>query len=169
MKEKRKQICLYIVIALLIGIEQLIKFIVINNFSNMPIGIIGNLLKINYCENTGIAFGLGSGNVIVFIIINVVILGIIARFICGEKDRLDFGSKFVFGLVLAGGTSNLIDRIARGFVVDYIDITGLVNFPIFNMADVLIFIGVIGYGILSLKYIIRKNKEEKFEQANNQQ
>ena len=46
-------------------------------------------------------------------------------------------------LILAGGFANLIDRIVRGYVIDYIDITKLFNYPVFNFADICIVIGVI--------------------------
>ena len=54
-------------------------------------------------------------------------------------------------LILAGGIGNVIDRIFRGFVVDYIDITGIINFPIFNLADILIVLGIAIFRIQILK------------------
>lgn len=46
-------------------------------------------------------------------------------------------------MVISGGISNLIDRIFRGHVVDYIDISEIINYPIFNIADISVVIGVI--------------------------
>lgn len=46
-------------------------------------------------------------------------------------------------MILGGGISNLLDRVFRGYVVDYIDINYLIKYPIFNLADILIVIGVL--------------------------
>ena len=55
-------------------------------------------------------------------------------------------------MVIAGGIGNLIDRIFRGFVVDFIDINQLFNFAIFNVADIYIVVGIIG---LAINFLIR--------------
>lgn len=53
-------------------------------------------------------------------------------------------------MMISGGISNLLDRILRGYVVDYIDVTKILEYPIFNLADIAIVIG----GILAVGYII---------------
>ncbi len=63
------------------------------------------------------------------------------------------------GLILAGGIGNLIDRIFRGFVVDYIDISPLIKYPVFNIADVCIVIGCIAIAINLVVNIIRDRKK----------
>ena len=55
-------------------------------------------------------------------------------------------------MIISGGTSNLIDRIFRGYVVDYIDINQIFKFPVFNVADISIVLGT----ILLILYIITK-------------
>lgn len=55
-------------------------------------------------------------------------------------------------MIISGGISNLIDRIFKGYVVDYIDISQLFNYPIFNIADISIVIG----GALIVGYIVVK-------------
>ena len=65
-------------------------------------------------------------------------------------------------LILAGGISNFIDRVFRGYVVDYIDITPIFNFPVFNLEDAVIIIGWIMFVVLiSISAI--KLKYEKVE------
>lgn len=62
-------------------------------------------------------------------------------------------------LVLAGGIGNLIDRLFRGYVIDYIDINNLFEFPVFNLADVFI---VVGITILIIYVLLDgKRKQEK--------
>lgn len=53
-------------------------------------------------------------------------------------------------MIICGGLSNLIDRLSRGYVVDYIDINQIFNYPVFNIADICVVIGV----ILLIGYII---------------
>lgn len=53
-------------------------------------------------------------------------------------------------MIISGGLSNLIDRLSRGYVVDYIDINQIFNYPVFNIADICVVIGV----ILLIGYII---------------
>ena len=55
-------------------------------------------------------------------------------------------------MVISGGVSNLIDRLVRGNVVDYIDINAIISYPVFNIADVFIVLGV----MLIIGYILRK-------------
>ena len=160
MKEKTKKTCICVSVIILILIDQIVKYFIEYNKELLPLNVIGDFLQISYYQNTGIAFGIGIGNVVIFIICNIIILGIIAKFIISQNQRLDEKNKFILSLVLAGGTSNLIDRIFRGYVVDYIDITPLIKFPIFNMADILICVGAIGFAVEVLKYIKYKDKNE---------
>jgi len=90
---------------------------------------------INYAENKGIIFGLFFGNTFL-IIISIIILVILAYFFLKEKFKKNIG----LILVISGIFSNLIDRIFFKFTIDFIDL----NFwPVFNLADVFIIIGII--------------------------
>ncbi len=145
-----KKINIYIWSIILIIIDQITKIYVINNFKNAPITIIKGVLRITYCENNGVAFSMGSGKIIMFIILNIIlILGLIYFY---EKNKCNFNkiNKIFIVMIISGGISNLLDRIIRGYVVDFIDVNQLFSFAIFNIADIFIVIGVIGFGILSL-------------------
>ena len=63
--------------------------------------------------------------------------------------------KIFLVMLISGGVSNLIDRIFRGYVVDYIDINQIFSYPVFNIADISVVIGV----ILLMGYIIINNKK----------
>ena len=157
MKKILNHCWIYLIAILLVITDQVIKLIIINNSQMLPKVIINGFLKFTYCENRGVAFSLGDGNVTLFVIINIImILGLIL-FYEKEMKKYDKLSKMLISMIIAGGISNLIDRMFRGFVVDFIDISDLFNFAIFNVADIFICLGVIGLGIW---YIFKYNKEK---------
>lgn len=159
--DKIRRISVYIWSIALVLIDQITKLSVISNMKNKSITIIKGILNFTYCENKGVAFSIGNGHVPLFIIVNLIT-------ICGltlyyEKNKEEFSgiiSKIFFTMVIAGGISNLIDRIIRGFVVDFIDVNALFDFAIFNIADIFIVIGIIGLAINFLFQGIRVGKKE---------
>ena len=149
---KRKAITIGIIILLLIVFfDQVTKLI----FINQNITIIPNFLSFNYTQNTGAAFNIGTNNIITIIIINVIIIGLIIKFI--KDNDLHIGALFSLFIVLAGGISNLIDRIFRGFVIDFIDVN-IFNFPNFNVADICIVLGIIFLIVITIKSMLCKEK-----------
>ena len=148
----------YIIIILfiiLLLIDQVTKIV----FTNSNIQVIPNVLKFTYTENTGGAYGIGSGNVLMFILTNLVVLGIIIKFMINQKDNLDNITFLVLTTILAGGVGNIIDRIFRGYVVDFIDITEIINFPKFNLADIYIVCGWIVLAFIFAKNTVKIRKE----------
>ncbi len=133
---KKRYLKMSLVILILIMIDQVIKGVILNN----DIEISSNI-KIEYIQNFGGAFGIGGNSTVFFILVNTVVLGIIIKFIYSQRDRVDRKTLLSFTLILAGGFSNLIDRIVWGYVVDYIDITNYFEFPVFNIADIYIVVG----------------------------
>ncbi len=133
---KKRYIRMSIVILLLIIIDQLTKQLAINN----KISMLANV-EMEYVKNYGGAFGIGGNSTLFFILVNIVVLGIIIKFIYSQKDRVDKKTLASFTMILAGGIGNLIDRVFRGCVVDFIDISNLFKFPVFNIADIYIVIG----------------------------
>lgn len=67
----------------------------------------------------------------------------IIKILLDKKYPLNDKTKTGLCLIIAGGIGNLIDRIFRGFVIDYIDITQIIDYPVFNFADILVVVGVI--------------------------
>lgn len=140
---------------ILLLLDQIIKFIVINNnFTVIP-----GFLSLTYTENTGMAFGLNENNVILVILINIVILGIIIKFLKENIDKIDIVVFISLILILTGGFGNLIDRIFRGHVIDFIDVN-LFDFPVFNIADIYIIVGAIILVIAIVKQFFIKNEEK---------
>lgn len=141
----------FILIIILICIDQISKFLVVFNKDDLPKTIIKNFLNITYCENRGIAFGLASGYVQLFAIITLVIIVAILIFVCINFKKINTFLSIGIGLLISGGVGNLIDRLIRSYVVDFIDFGDFINFPVFNIADIFVVIGVIVIGISCLK------------------
>lgn len=158
---KKQNIKLIIQIIILVISDQIIKILIFNNKQFLPIQIIKNILKINYTENLGIAFGLAKGGVIVFVIINFIIIGIVLKLLFANNENKSKIKTICFTLISAGGIGNLIDRIFRGYVIDYIDFSQIVNFPIFNFADIMIVTGTIGIAFFIIWELI-KEKDKNY-------
>lgn len=128
---------------LLIAADQLTKTLVESNLKEsgrLRMTLIPGLLEFNYLENPAAAFGL-FGNMIWFVVALslVVAVGIVAALFI-YKDHTVF-SRLASALLLAGGLGNLIDRMTRGYVVDFIHVM-FFNY-IFNLADCCVTIGAI--------------------------
>ena len=120
------------------------------------ITIIKNFFNITLIGNTGAAFSILSSNTILLIIISVVVLNVLYFFFIKGKTLTDF-EQVSYGFLVGGIMGNLIDRILRMQVVDYLDfnIFGY-NFPVFNLADIVIVISM----ILIVIQIIKGDKNE---------
>lgn len=133
---------------IMVLIDQVIKYYV---FMNKPkIVLIPKVLSITYAQNTGTAFGLAQGSNSILMISSIVIILLILFFIFKKTDKYSIKRK-LWELILAGGIGNLIDRICRGFVIDYVSIK---FFGVCNLADFCIVVGVVLLAILELRDII---------------
>lgn len=126
----------------LIVLDQLIKIIVdANMMVSQSIPVIQDVLHFTYVQNEGAAFGIFQGQRWILVgVTSVVILGGI-YLLAAKKLKSNFLIWSV-ALVIAGGVGNLIDRIFRHFVIDYIELR-LINFAVFNFADCCVVIGTI--------------------------
>ena len=156
--KSKKYLWIVAIIVILTIIDQIIKGQICNHLYNSSMNVINGVLNLTYVENKGIAFGFEIGSRIVLIIINLLIIAILANFIICKKEQIDKLILTSLSLILAGGTSNLFDRIIRGFVVDYIDINLLIKFAVFNFADMCVVIGII---IIAIKIMIDTLKQEQ--------
>ena len=136
----------------LIIIDQLIKLQVYRELkSTESLSVIRGVLNLTYVENTGVAFGMGANSLNLLIIATVLVLVGIISFIILKKEELSTAILTGLSLIIAGGVGNLLDRIFRGFVIDYIDINPLFRFPVFNLADICIVVGSVVIAIKILK------------------
>ena len=143
---KKKYIICSIIVLLLIIIDQVTKVLIINNlgFGNSKV-IINNFFKFSCIKNTGISFGLLSGYRIIIILLTFLIVG----FLIYELIRDKKNNKLLLissTLIIGGAFGNLIDRLFRGYVVDFISFTLFSReMAIFNIADICITLGIVLY------------------------
>ncbi len=120
-------------------LDQFSKYIVVENMSlGESIPIIEEVFHLTYILNPGAAFGMFAHNRLFFIAIAVVVIGII---IWARREILasPWEVKAGCGLFLGGAIGNLIDRARQGLVIDFFDFR---IWPVFNIADIAICIGV---------------------------
>ena len=147
--------------AILIVIDQISKLLIINNIPQTgDISVIDKVLKIVYVKNTGAAWGLFKNGTVILSIFSAIVLCVIIFLFF----RLDWSIKkqrplmILFVFIAAGAVGNLIDRIFRKFVVDFIYFE-LIDFPVFNIADCYITISMFVLIALLIFYF----KEEDFD------
>lgn len=145
-----------IISAAVIGLDQWVKYLTV---TNLQLGetkeFIPGVLSFTNIRNTGAAWSLFEGKMWFFYIITVLVVGVIGYLLVKHVH----GNKwFTVGLslVLAGALGNFIDRVRLGYVVDMFQ-TEFINFPIFNVADTALVIGVVCIFI----YLILDDKATK--------
>lgn len=147
---------------LFVVIDQIVKILVISKLAlQQSITIINNFFNITYVRNTGAAWSILSGNVLLLIIISVLALVAIYYYLIKDKElnKIDIVS---YSMLIGGIIGNLIDRIVHGYVIDYLDFKIFnYNFPIFNVADTLIVISIIIIGISLIVGEYREHNRNK--------
>lgn len=144
--------------AILILMDQISKYIIVRTMNiGESISVIGEVLQITSHRNYGAAWGMLQNQMIFFYIITIIVLIALIYFYYKEAaDNLLMQCGLM--LIFAGAVGNFIDRLFRGNVVDFID-TKIISydFPIFNVADSCLTIGV----FILLYELLFNQKEEK--------
>lgn len=144
-------------IAAMIGLDQLVKYWAVQVLQPVSsISMIDGVFSLTYLENRGAAFSILQNQVWPLALIGVVIVGIIFWAIHTKKVTEPLG-KWGLYCIIGGALGNMIDRVLRGYVVDMFDFQ-LIHFPVFNVADILVCVGV---GLFCLYVLFFSEKEEK--------
>jgi len=130
--------------ALVLALDQVTKAIVSARLlPGDPVPVINNFLRLTLVHNTGAAFGLFPGSRLPFILISALAIVVVLYLFARDAYR-SFLNRVLLGCILGGALGNLIDRIRWGRVVDFIDVGfGTVRWPVFNVADSAVTLGVI--------------------------
>jgi len=148
MKKNHLLIMLFAIVGL-VGLDQFTKILITENVVyGERISIIPSFFYITHHHNPGAAWGILEGQFIIFVIITIFALGL---FIYLSYD-IDFKRKIFYSLgltlLIAGTIGNFIDRIAFNYVIDFLDFYIFsYDFPIFNVADMALTIGVTLFAI----------------------
>ncbi len=130
-------------IPLLITLDQILKLWALENLSPVPRPFLGDLLYLTLVKNTGAGFGLLQGQATLLGWLSLLVGGFLLYLLA--RRRYPRAWTLGLSLVAAGALGNGIDRLGRGWVVDYLDlgtpIPLIANFPVFNLADVCVTLG----------------------------
>lgn len=137
-----------IAIVVLVGLDQLVKYLTVTHLMLKPIVLIENVFELTYVENKGAAWSILENQIWFFILMTVIILALIAYAFYKKMIYTKLG-QISLVLICAGAIGNLIDRITHGYVIDMFSFK-LINFPVFNVADICIVCG----GILFVYYMM---------------
>ena len=147
---------------LLVALDQITKWLALERLK--PIGnmkVIPGLLDLTFVENRGAAFGMLTGQRWFFVLLTAVVVAVIVRaYYKMPKTREYMWLRFSLVFVLAGAVGNMIDRLFRGYVVDFLEVT-FISFPVFNIADIYVVAGTIVTAFIVMFVIKDEPKENK--------
>ncbi len=143
-----KRMAPYIMVVILFLVtDRLLKSLAVNEFFEKTFKLVGNLLVINYTKNYQLAFSLPFNSSWAVILIIIIIVALLYYFV-SLLYRNSFNEAGILLFIIFGAASNLYDRLKYGYVIDYLD---LKYFTVFNLADVMIVIGIISLFIFPIK------------------
>ena len=150
-----------VIAAAMIFLDQVTKLLAVSKLKNQDAFVIlKGVFELHYLENRGAAFGIFQGKRVIFLIITIIILVFLAYCFW----RIPYTRKYatlrgVLVLIAAGAVGNFIDRMCNGYVVDFFYFK-VINFPIFNVADIYVTCSAIFLAVL----LIFCYKEEDLNQ-----
>ncbi|MGB9596203.1 MAG: signal peptidase II [Candidatus Poribacteria bacterium] len=163
---KQKIKCVLPTIAIMfvvVALDQWTKALIRDRLALIGVSeVIKGFLEFSYSENTGAAFGTFQGRNSIFIAVGILAILFISYIYFNMRESI--WNKISFGLILGGALGNLIDRIAYGFVTDFVRvrITQSIWWPNFNIADASITVGAIMFIVHKfIESSKTKNQEEQ--------
>ncbi len=155
------------IIIIIAGIllDQITKIVASSVLPGLPSGsypLIQGVFHFTYLENRGAAFGMLEGMLPVFVVVMIVAGAAIGYMLFFKHKSLDIWTRVALALILTGAVGNFIDRIALGYVRDFLHFA-LINFAVFNMADACITVGTILFAVYVL-FIADKKSKKAFQE-----
>lgn len=147
-------------IAAMVVVDQVVKYwtvAVIAPIGSIP--LIPGILQLTYVENRGAAFSLLQNQIWLFVLLAAVVVGAIAYAFYKNLIQNTWG-KISLLVICAGAVGNVIDRIVHRYVVDMIQVL-FIDFPVFNIADIYITVGVT---LFVIYYLFQHKEPDEMEQ-----
>ncbi len=150
-----------VVMILLLAFDQFTKYLAISHLKDKSAYVlIDGVLELQYLENRGSAFGMLQNQKFFILFVGIVFMAVILFFLFKLPKQKKFCVVHILlSVIIAGGIGNMLDRIRFDYVVDFISFI-LINFPIFNVADIYIVVATAGLFILFL--FVFKEKDWEF-------
>ena len=162
MKRIRIYIIPILVVAILTAIDQLTKYIITSSYKvgdSKP--VIDGVFNITYVRNEGMAWGTFSGGRYIFLAFTVIVLILGVSIFARIAEEKGFGLfRVLLMFFAAGAIGNMIDRAAKGYVVDFFDFC-LISFPVFNVADIFLTVSLIALAVMVIFFF----DDEKFDKV----
>ena len=158
-KLSKEVILLISIVVAIILVDQITKIWI---RSSNEIDVISGVLTFKISENNKSAYGIGSNSKAMYFATNLVSLGEIFKFISTQNEFVDKKLKVFLSFILAGGISNVIDKLIQGYVTEFIDFSQIVNLPVINIADLFILIGWVAIAAIFAAFTAKewKNKDK---------
>lgn len=159
MSRKKKLLIFFDLLGIILfaALDQYTKYLAVIHLKDKPAYIIINgVMELNYLENKGAAFGMLQNQKVFFIFVAVVTLGVFGYVLLKTPDSRKYRIlHLLLSLIAAGAIGNMIDRIRYDYVVDFIYFV-LINFPIFNVADIYVTVSTAALVVLLL-FVYKEN------------
>ena len=163
-----------LLIALIFGVialDQLTKWLAVIYLSGEPsFPLWKDVLHFTYARNEGAAFGMLSDQRWVFMVFSTIAIIALLIVLCFYRPKSRY-VQITLAMIVGGGIGNMIDRVALGYVIDFIDFT-LIDFAIFNVADSFVTVGafmLMGYLIMDMIREVQMEKTNKLAHRENTQ
>lgn len=141
-----------LLVVALVALDQLVKAAIVAHFTLGAVQVvIPGVLALTNLHNSGAAWSILSGQQALFFALTIVAVAVLGYFLW--RYRQQRWLTLAFSLMLAGALGNFIDRLAQGYVVDMFELL-FINFPVFNVADSCLTIGV---ALLALQILLEKD------------
>ena len=133
-----------LIIILVIITDQITKYLALG-LKKGSVSIVDKYLNLIYVENRGAAFGILQGKKFFLTFVTLIVILAMSFYLYKGYNKFSLITKIGLSLLIGGAIGNLLDRIIRNYVIDFISVTfpNGYDFPVFNVADICVVVGTL--------------------------